>query len=96
VGVELKTYYVYILLCTNGNYYCGYTTDIKRRYQEHCDGSKKCKYTRSFPPVSLAACWEIQSDTSSNAMKLERAVKRLSKELKKKLINNPRNIELLM
>ena len=88
----MKTYFVYILECVNGAYYTGYTTDMERRYREHCEGSEKCKYTRSFPPKRIAACWEIESETVSEAMKLERAVKRLPKELKKNLAMSPENV----
>ena len=82
-------------MCSNGNYYTGYTTDIKRRYQEHCKGSLKCKYTRAFPPVKISACWVIESDSSSQALKLEIAIKKLSKQHKKKLIYKPENILFL-
>ena len=55
---KIKTYYVYILLCKNGSYYTGYTTDIKRRYKEHLKGTAKSKYTRSFKVKNLAQCWQ--------------------------------------
>ena len=51
------------------------------------EGSKKCKYTRSFPPKRLAGCWEVES--LSVALKLERAIKKLKKELKKRLVEQP-------
>lgn len=81
-----RTYYVYILECANGSYYTGMTTDLERRYQEHCAGSAKCKYTRSFPPVKIAASWEFMSETSSLALKLEKCIKQLKKSEKLKLI----------
>ena len=86
-------YFIYILECTNGSYYTGYTTDIERRYQEHLDGSAKCKYTRSFPPKRIAACWEITSDDSSLARKIEHEIKHLSKKEKMNLIQNPNQFE---
>lgn len=79
------TYYVYMLECSNGSYYNGYTTDIERRYQEHLDGSAKCKYTRSFPPIRIAACWEIEGNLS-DALQLEREIKAMSREEKEALI----------
>ena len=78
-------YYVYLIECINGSYYAGYTTDMQRRYQEHCLGSQKCKYTRSFPPKQLLACWEILS-SQSDALKLEKCIKQLSKKQKIKLV----------
>ena len=82
-------YMVYILECSNGCYYTGYTTDMKRRYQEHVDGSSKCKYTRSFPPIKIAACWTIKSGNASTALKIEKNIKLLSKEEKTMLIACP-------
>ena len=77
-------YYVYILECSNGAYYTGYTTDLERRYQEHQEGSAKCKYTRSFPPVGLAASWEVED--VSQALKLEKQIKNLNRLKKHELI----------
>ncbi len=82
-------YYIYILECSNGHYYTGYTTDIKRRYQEHLNGSIKCKYTRSFPPRKLAACWHFQNADLSAILKTEKAIKSLSKKNKENLISKP-------
>ncbi len=81
-------YFIYILECVNGTYYTGYTTDITRRIQEHFSRSSKCKYTRSFPPKRVAACWEISEDVSL-ALKLERTIKKLTKSEKTDLIESP-------
>ncbi len=83
-----KTFWVYILLCNNGNYYTGYTNDLKKRYQSHLDGTLKCKYTRSFKPLRIAQCWEIQ-ESKSLAMQLECQIKKLKRSEKEALINNP-------
>ncbi len=81
-------YYVYVLQCDNGTYYTGYTTDITRRYQEHLAGTSKCKYTRSFKPVKIAQCWST-FDNKSEALKIERYIKKLSKQTKHELILYP-------
>lgn len=73
--------------CSNGAYYTGYTTDIERRYQEHREGSSKCKYTRSFPPRRLAACWEFDCELSQ-ALKIEHLIKNLSKPQKQNLVHD--------
>ncbi len=44
--------YVYILKCSDGTLYCGWTTDLKRRVDAHNNG-KGAKYTRSRSPVEL-------------------------------------------
>lgn len=76
-------YYIYILECSNGAFYTGITTDLNRRYQEHLDGTNKCKYTRSFPPTRIAACWKTDANRAK-ALKIEQYIKRLSKLEKKK------------
>ena len=82
------SYYIYIIECTNNSYYTGYTTDIERRYEEHVQGSSKCKYTRSFPPKRLAAFWEIDKSLSE-VLAIECKIKALSKKQKTKLIEQP-------
>lgn len=86
-----KAYYLYLLECYNGSYYAGYTTNIERRFQAHCKGSASCKYTRSFPPKKIAACWAVNNDLSC-VLKLERALKQLSATQKNKLAHTPESL----
>jgi putative endonuclease len=44
-------YYIYILLLNNSQIYTGFTSDLKRRIQEHKLG--KAKFTRQRLPVKL-------------------------------------------
>lgn len=81
-------YWVYILRCNNGNYYTGSTTDLQRRYQEHRNGSAKCKYTRSFRPLAIAQCWKVAAG-KNQALKIENFIKKLPKREKEELIRNP-------
>ncbi len=82
-----KAYYLYVIECVNGTLYVGYTTDIKRRYQEHTAGSPKCKYTRSFPPKRLAACWLIEGSLS-DVLKCEHWLKKQTRCEKLRLIKS--------
>lgn len=82
-----QTYFVYILHCENNAYYTGYTTDLVRRYQEHLTGTSKCKFTRSFKPLSIAQSWQFES--KSVAMKMEKRIKKMSKTEKQQLILSP-------
>ncbi len=84
-------YIVYILICSNGAYYTGYTTDLDRRYQEHLQGTAKCKFTRSFKPLSIAQSWKIYG-SKADAMKIEKYIKSLSKKDKEQLILFPEKI----
>jgi len=83
-------YWVYILNCSNGAYYTGYTTDLERRYNEHVTGTGKCKYTRSFKPVSIAQSWRVSD--KSVAMKIEKYIKQLSRRQKELLVLNPEQL----
>ena len=43
---------MYILVCSNGNYYTGSTDDLQRRLAQHNRG-EGANYTRKFRPVKL-------------------------------------------
>lgn len=75
--VAEKTYYIYMLECSNGALYTGYTTDLERRWKEHQSGSPKCKYTRAFPPKRMVASWELELDLGE-VLSLEAKIKKLS------------------
>ena len=85
-------YFVYILECSNGSFYVGYTTDVERRFQEHLEGTAKCKYTRSFPPKRLVAYWSFGADKSL-ALRVEHALKSLDRKAKKVLSLNPKKLD---
>jgi putative endonuclease len=76
-------FYCYILECVDGTFYTGWTTDPDRRLKQHNKGTGS-RYTRSRLPVKIVYL-EPQPDRVT-AMKRERAIKRLSREKKKKLI----------
>jgi putative endonuclease len=67
----------------DGTFYTGWTTDPDRRLKQHNKGTGS-RYTRSRLPVKIVYL-EPQPDRVT-AMKRERAIKRLSREKKKKLI----------
>ena len=83
-----RQFWVYILHCANNSFYTGYTVDIKRRYQAHCAGTARCKYTQRFRPIRLLQCWEIMG-TKSLAMKVERYIKQLTRKEKERLLADP-------
>ena len=91
----MKDYFIYMIECVNGSYYTGYTIDIKRRYNKHCEGSAS-KYTRAFKPKKLVACWCIASTSSSAAMKLEAFIKKLSPAKKKALATAPHSLNKII
>ena len=77
--------YVYILECADGTFYTGWTTDLKRRIDEHNSG-RGAKYTRGRRPVRLVHSEEY--DTDSAAMRREKAIQKMTRREKLKLIGN--------
>lgn len=75
--------YCYILECSDGTYYTGWTTDPNRRLQQHNKG-KGAKYTSTRRPVKLVYL-EPQA-TRIDAMKRELAIKRMKRAQKSVLI----------
>ena len=88
-------YWVYILLCDNGNYYTGYTNNLLRRYFQHLTGKGNCKYTRSFRPLKIAQAWIIFEDQGI-ALKVENFVKRRNKKIKTVLVKDPDQLKSMM
>lgn len=88
------TYYIYILLCENGAYYTGYTTNLTRRYQEHLKGTAKCKYTRSFKPVCMMQHWQFAD--KSTALKVEQLIKKMTKQQKQEIILFPEKVTTML
>ncbi len=78
-----KAFFCYILECTDGTYYTGWTTDPQRRLRQHNHGSG-ARYTRYRRPVRLVYV-EEQPDRGS-AMRREVQIKRMRREKKERLI----------
>lgn len=76
-------FFCYIVECADGTFYTGWTTDPERRVKQHNKGTGAA-YTRMHRPVRLVYL-EPQPDRST-AMRREVALKRLSRDRKKKLI----------
>jgi putative endonuclease len=91
--MKTQDYFVYILLCENGAYYTGYTTDLERRYKEHQEGLAKCKFTRSFKPLCIAQQWKVIG-SKSLALRIEKEIKRLHKSEKEQLIRAPESLSI--
>lgn len=77
-------FYTYILMCADGTFYTGWSTDPQKRLAQHNRG-KGAKYTRSRLPVELKAVWEF--DTKSEAMRFEYTLKGMTRPQKMQLIN---------
>ena len=76
---------VYILECSDGTLYTGWTNNLEKRIKEHNSG-KGAKYTRGRLPVMLK--YHEVFSTKEEAMKREYAIKKMNRDDKIKLINN--------
>ena len=75
--------YTYILRCSDGTLYTGWTNDIETRIRCHNSG-RGGKYTRSRLPVELV--YTESFDTKEEAMSREWHIKRMSRQQKLRLI----------
>ena len=77
--------YTYILKCSDGSLYTGWTNDLERRVKVHNEG-KGAKYTKSRRPVELVYYEEFL--TKEEAMKREYEIKHFTRRKKEKLVEN--------
>ena len=76
--------YTYIVECSDGSLYTGWTNDLEKRIKAHNDG-KGAKYTKSRRPVVLAYYEEFQ--TREEAMRREWEIKQMSRQKKMRMIS---------
>jgi putative endonuclease len=84
IKVRERLWIVY-LIETDAGLYCGITTDMERRYQQHCKGTG-AKFFRRSKPIRIAYT-EIQPDRS-RASKREYAIKQLPRKQKLALVKS--------
>lgn len=75
--------FCYIVECADGTYYTGWAIDPEKRVAVHNKG-RGAKYTRMRLPVKLVYVEEQPNRTA--AMKRERAIKKMTRGQKQKLI----------
>lgn len=80
----MEDWYLYVLLCRDGTYYAGVSTDPIRRTEAHNTAKRGAKYTRSRRPVKLV--WSQKCGTKSEALRSEYAFKRLPRAEKQRII----------
>lgn len=77
--------FTYLLRCSDGSLYCGWTNDLQKRLDSHNAGTGG-KYTRTRLPVELVYYEEYA--TRQEAMSREYHIKRLSRQEKLRLIES--------
>ena len=76
--------FVYLLRCSDGSLYCGWTTDVERRVAQHQAGTAS-RYTRRRLPVELATVIPVAD--RSEALREEARIKRLPRAEKLRLLD---------
>jgi putative endonuclease len=70
-------YSVYILRSsTTGRHYCGQTDDLERRVRQHNDPNHTLTYTTKRHPGPWTLVWSTDVETRTEAMRLERRIKK--------------------
>ena len=75
--------YTYIVKCSDGSFYTGWTNGLEKRIKAHNDG-KGAKYSKSRRPVVLTYYEEFH--TKEEAMRREWEIKQMTREQKMKMI----------
>ncbi len=79
-------YYVYLLRCADNSLYCGITTNLEKRLNDHnSDRGRGAKYLRAKRPVVIV--YSEPQPSRSAALKREAVIKSWPKEQKEKLIS---------
>ncbi|MFA5366092.1 MAG: GIY-YIG nuclease family protein [Candidatus Bathyarchaeia archaeon] len=81
-------YYVYIILCMDGSFYTGYTKDVDERARLHANG-RGARYTKMHPPKEVAYVEQFAS--RSEAMRREKAIKKLNHRQKADLVGSQKS-----
>jgi len=91
----MQNWHLYLIRCKNNVLYTGITTDVKRRFNEHCNDSVKgAKFLRGKGPLSLAFSAEVGGRVL--ASQLEVRVKKLKKSDKERLIAGGLTLDSLL
>ena len=80
--------YTYIVKCTDGTFYTGWTNDLEKRIAAHNSG-EGAKYTRCRRPVELV--YYERFETKEEAMSREWHIKHLSRKRKLELLGTAKN-----
>ena len=80
----MRSYFVYILKCSDNSYYTGFTNNLERRFGEHSSGKNKDCYTYDKRPLELV--WFETFNDVLNAIAVEKQIKGWTRRKKEALI----------
>jgi putative endonuclease len=77
-------WFVYLLKCADGSFYCGIAKNVEQRLALH-EAGKGARYTRGRGPLEII--WKLSDPlTHGEALKLERRIKRMTRIQKETLV----------
>jgi len=85
----MKSYFVYILICSDNSYYTGITNNLDKRLIEHNNSLNKTSYTYSRRPVKIV--YQETFQNPDDAIVWEKKIKGWSRKKKEALINGDFN-----
>jgi putative endonuclease len=81
----MQDWHIYLVRTRHGSLYTGAATDVARRLAEHEKaGGRGAKYLRSKGPLKLA--YEIKIGDRALTLRVERSIKKLSKDQKERIV----------
>ncbi|MDQ7916664.1 GIY-YIG nuclease family protein [Mesonia sp. MT50] len=81
----MKTYFVYLLECSDGLLYTGFTNNLSRRIEEHQKGLNRTCFTYKRRPITLVFHQEFKD--VQQAIYFEKKIKKWSSKKKQALIH---------
>lgn len=91
----MSDWYLYLIRCRDGSLYTGISTNVARRFTRHCEeGPAGAKYLKGRGPLTLV--FKKKLGSNSLALKVERIVKKLSKEKKEELVRDGKGIRQII
>jgi putative endonuclease len=79
-------WFVYMIEASDNSYYTGITTDVERRFSEHCSSALGAKYFIGRSPVRVI--YEESGHSRSSASKREYEIKKLTRRQKVLLVQS--------
>ena len=77
-------WYVYIIRASDDSLYTGVTTDVQRRFNEHCGTIKGARFFRGRQPLEIV--YTEPHPNRSSALRREAVIKKLTRDQKLDLI----------
>ncbi len=86
-----RPWFLYMIRCADGSLYTGISTDVERRFAEHCSGrAPGARYLRGRGPLEMV--FRCAAGDRAMASRLEYRVKRMTVAEKRRLVSGRSDI----